>query len=99
MLNVNGQAQNLAVLKPGEVFGEIAFVRETERTADVIAKGSVKVLKFDYERLAHDLKYFPRIVAKLNFNISYVLGERLAEGLSSRLADRLAEKFAAGKQS
>lgn len=88
ILNAGGSKQTLATLKAGEVFGEIAFVRETERTASVVARGAVKVLKFDYERLAHDLKYFPRIVAKLNFNISYVLGERLAE----RLAERLSKK-------
>jgi len=69
----------LATLKAGDVFGEIGFVHEIERTADVVASGAVKVLKFDFERLAHDLRYFPRIVAKLNFNISYILGERLAE--------------------
>ncbi|OIO68345.1 MAG: hypothetical protein CO186_11025 [Zetaproteobacteria bacterium CG_4_9_14_3_um_filter_49_83] len=88
VLNINGNAQNLATLNAGEVFGEIGFVRETKRTADVVASSAVTVLKFDYERLAHDLKYFPRIVAKLNFNISYVLGERLAEGLSNRQIDR-----------
>jgi len=71
----------LATLKAGDVFGEIGFVREIERTADVVATSAVKVLKFDFERLAHDLRYFPRIVAKLNFNISYILGERLADSI------------------
>jgi len=74
----------LATLKAGDVFGEIGFVREIERTADVVAIGAVKVLKFDFERLAHDLRYFPRIVAKLNFNISYILGERLADNIAAK---------------
>jgi len=69
----------LARLKAGDVFGEIAFVREIKRTADVVVNNDVTVLKFDFERLKHDLHYFPGIVAKLNFNISYILGERLAE--------------------
>jgi len=73
----------LATLKPGDVFGEIAFVREIKRTADVVARNAVTVLKFDFERLEHDLQYFPRIVAKLNFNISYILGERLAERIQN----------------
>ncbi|RLL56002.1 hypothetical protein D8Y20_00750 [Mariprofundus sp. EBB-1] len=68
----------IARLKPGEVFGEIAFVREIRRTADVCAVNSVSVLRFDCERLKRDLRFFPHIVAKLNFNISYILGERLA---------------------
>ncbi len=49
------------------------------RTADVVARGPVQLLKFDYQRLQKDLKYFPHIVAKMNFNISCILGERLAE--------------------
>jgi len=36
-------------------------------------------LRFDYERMQKDLIFPPNIVAKLNFNISYVLGERLAD--------------------
>ncbi len=91
VLNTEHRAKRLASLKPGEVFGEIAFVREAERTADIVARSTVKVLKFDYERLAHELKYFPRIIAKLNFNISYVLGERLA-GLLARELPALATR-------
>jgi hypothetical protein len=69
----------LATLRPGAVFGEIGYIRETKRTADVRAKTDVSALRFDYEKLQKDLKFFPNIVAKLNFNISYILGERLAE--------------------
>jgi len=94
ILNTADGQQKLATLKAGDVFGEIGFVREIERTADVVANSAVNVLTFDFERLAHDLKYFPRIVAKLNFNISYILGERLAD----RLAEHLAERIADGKQ-
>ena len=39
----------------------------------------VSALRFDYEKLKKDLKLFPNIIAKLNFNISCILGERLAE--------------------
>ena len=69
----------LATLRPGAVFGEIGYIRETKRTADVRAKSDVTALRFDYEKLQKDLKFFPNIVAKLNFNISYILGERLAD--------------------
>ncbi len=69
----------LATLSPGAVFGEIGYIREAERTADVRAKTQVSALRFDYEKMQKDLKFFPNIVAKLNFNISYILGERLAD--------------------
>lgn len=68
-----------ALLGPGEVFGEIGFVHEAYRTADVRALGAVSVLRFDHERLQKDLALFPHIMAKLNFNISGILGKRLAE--------------------
>ena len=71
--------RRLALLGPGEVFGEIGFVHETYRTADVRAQGAVSVLLFDHDRLKRDLAFFPSIMAKLNFNISGILGKRLAE--------------------
>ncbi|MBL1142082.1 MAG: MMPL family transporter [Proteobacteria bacterium] len=75
----NGESRSLAILKPGQIFGEIGYIRETERTADVIATEDVSTLRFNYERMQKDLIFFPNIVAKLNFNISYVLGQRLAD--------------------
>ena len=68
-----------ALLGPGEVFGEIGFVHEAYRTADVRALSAVSVLRFDHDRLQKDLALFPHIMAKLNFNISGILGKRLAE--------------------
>ncbi len=75
----DGEERSLATLSPGAVFGEIGYIREAERTADVRAKTPISALRFDYERMQNDLKFFPNIVAKLNFNISYILGERLAD--------------------
>jgi len=74
---------HLATLMPGQVFGEIGFIKETLRTADVMASTPVSVLRFDYEKLKKDLKLFPGIIAKLNFNISCILGERLADVVES----------------
>jgi CRP-like cAMP-binding protein len=74
---------HLATLKPGQVFGEIGFIKETHRTADVQARTPVSVLRFDYDKLKKDLKLFPNIIAKLNFNISCILGERLADVVES----------------
>ncbi len=78
----NGESHKLATLLPGSIFGEIGYIRETERTADVKALSKISALRFDYERMQKDLKFFPQIVAKLNFNISYILGERLADMVS-----------------
>ncbi|MEO2182732.1 MAG: MMPL family transporter [bacterium] len=74
----------LAELEPGQVFGEVGYVQAIERTADVVAKTPVSALNFEYDRMQKDLKFFPNIVAKLNFNISGILGERLANVLDGR---------------
>jgi hypothetical protein len=75
----HGGERRLALLGPGDVLGEIGFVRATRRTADVRALGPVSVLRFDRDKVASDLRFFPGIVAKLNFNISCILGQRLAD--------------------
>jgi hypothetical protein len=74
-----GESRRLARRGAGDVFGEVGYVREIQRTADVRAVTPVQALRFDYDRMKRDLRYFPRIVAALNFNISRILGERLAE--------------------
>ena len=74
-----GERRRLARRGAGDVFGEVGYVREIQRTADVRAVTQVQALRFDFDRMKRDLRYFPRIVAALNFNISRILGERLAE--------------------
>jgi len=73
------KAMCVAVLKSGQIFGEVGYVKETQRTADVRALTPVEALRLDYKKLKKDLKFFPHIVANINFNISCILGERLAE--------------------
>jgi uncharacterized protein len=71
--------QRLALLKPGDVFGEIGLVHDTCRIADVRAVEDVVVLLIDHDKLRRNLLLFPHIMARLNFNISGILGKRLAE--------------------
>jgi len=75
----NGQSIRVAKLSSGDVFGEIGYIHEIRRTADIRALTAVETLRFDYQKIEKDLKFFPNIVAKLNFNISIILGKRLAE--------------------
>jgi predicted RND superfamily exporter protein len=85
------ERRQLAVLKAGQVFGEIGYIRAIERTANVQALSAVSALRFDYEKLEQDLKFFPNIVAKLNFNISGILGERVADLLDASAAPARAD--------
>jgi hypothetical protein len=85
VVRVDGNVdRHIAKLGPGDVFGEIGFVQATRRTADVRAAGTVSVLRFDHERIEKDLVFFPHIMAKLNFNISGILGKRLADIVEAR---------------
>ena len=74
---VDGNDKHIASLEAGQIFGEISYITSTSRTADVRALTPVEALRFDYQKLNKDLKYFPHIIAKLNFNISFILGKRL----------------------
>ncbi len=80
----DGATRQIAQLGPGTILGEVGYVREIYRTAHVRALTRVEALRFDYARMRHDLRHFPRIVAALNFNISRILGERLADAMGVR---------------
>ncbi len=79
----DGQRIELSHIEPGDLFGEIAFIRASERSADIEAIEDVSVLSFNADKLKKDLKFFPNIVARLNFNISYILAGRLADAVQS----------------
>lgn len=80
----DGAERVLAELPAGQIIGEVGYIQPIERTADVTAKTTVSALRFDYERMQKDLKFFPNIVAQLNFNISAILGGRLADVLAEQ---------------
>jgi HD-like signal output (HDOD) protein/CRP-like cAMP-binding protein len=60
----------LAVLKAGDIFGEMAFLTDTRRTANVVARESVIALKLDrvvFEQLTPEIreKFKDKIIEKL----------------------------------
>jgi hypothetical protein len=93
-----GKIQHIAVLGPGQVFGEVGYINEIERTADVRALTHVEALRFDYRKLRKDLKFFPHLVANLNFNISVILGERLAGAMGALCLPQEDESPAPGSE-
>jgi CRP-like cAMP-binding protein len=78
-VEVRRGAVRLAVLGPGELVGEMAFVLEGPRTADLVAAtDDVVVVRIDGERLAALVKRDP------------VTGARIWRGISQALAVKLA---------
>lgn len=82
---------HLATLGEGDVIGEVGFVREQQRMAQVVAESDGEMLVFNAELVARNMRLYPHIAAKLNLNIARILGERLFE-TSSRLTARRREK-------
>lgn len=75
----HGEETVIAVLGPGDVFGEMGYLEAVVRSADVRALTPVAALRFDYARMQQDLKFFPNIMARLNYNISRIISERAAD--------------------
>jgi CRP-like cAMP-binding protein len=60
------------------MFGEIALVCESPRTADVVAVGSTRALSLEWNRVQQLGRLFPGITARLSLNLAAVIGRRLA---------------------
>jgi len=73
-------------MQRGEVFGEMALVRQNERTADVVAADPVEVLAVDQRFLERLQSRYPRIASKVFLNLTRIVSDRL---------ERMTERFVA----
>jgi CRP-like cAMP-binding protein len=55
----------LARLKPGDIFGEIALIRDGVRVASVIASGDCKVFRLDYRDIQSLMTGYPELADHL----------------------------------
>ncbi|HVM94991.1 MAG TPA: cyclic nucleotide-binding domain-containing protein, partial [Candidatus Acidoferrales bacterium] len=69
--------KEVAELRRGEVFGEMALVRHNERSADVVAVDDVEVLAVDETFLARIQRRYPRIAARVFLNLTRIVSDRL----------------------
>ena len=68
----------LRALHPGEVFGEVALFTG-KRTANIDAMSHVRVLWLNQESLERIQSRYPRIAARLFWNLTGTVSERLAD--------------------
>ena len=68
----------------GDVFGEMALVRHSERSADVVATSAVEVLVVDDSFLQRIQRRYPRIASRVFLNLTRILSDRL-----QRMTDQL----------
>jgi predicted RND superfamily exporter protein len=69
--------RQVAELHRGDVFGEMALVRQYDRSADVVAKQDVEVLAVDERFLQRIQRRYPRIAARVFLNLTRILSDRL----------------------
>jgi CRP-like cAMP-binding protein len=69
--------QRIRDLKRGDVFGEMGLVRQSERSADVVAASDVEVLAVDERFLRRIQRRYPRIASKVFLNLTRILSDRL----------------------
>ena len=75
----NGDAVE-AVVSPGDVLGEMAFLLERPRTRDVYAaNGDVRILSLSEANLRQLIKSDPAFAARLLLNISKMLSLRIVK--------------------
>lgn len=75
----DGARDRVKVLGPGEVFGEIALVSRSPRTADVRAHGDTRVLVLRWDSLERIARQAPVIAARLFGNLADILAHRLVQ--------------------
>ena len=86
-LNIDGTSKLLRTMGRGDVIGEMALIRQNQRTADVIAVDDAEAIVVN-ERFLHRMqKRYPRIGARIFLNIARILSDRLDDASRRGMAD------------
>ena len=80
-VDVVRDGEPVARLTPGSVFGEVAFLAETPRMADIVAADEVRLICLRPRMLTELIGSEPEVAAPFLFNLSRVLALRLAGGV------------------
>jgi hypothetical protein len=74
---IGEQRKALMEMRRGDVFGEMALVRQNVRSADVVAAEPLEVLAVDQHFLRRLQLRYPRIAAKVFLNLTRIVSDRL----------------------
>lgn len=78
-IRVGGHDTSLGTIGPGELFGEVAMLSQTARSADVIAEGPTRLLRLTSDRFQELMSDHPQLAARILYNMSRQLATRLSE--------------------
>jgi CRP-like cAMP-binding protein len=73
----DGSEREIAVLKDGDFFGELALLDEEPRSAAAVAKESTQLLGFFHPDLFELLEEKPKLGNKIILKLAQIIGERL----------------------
>jgi hypothetical protein len=69
----------VARLKRGDIFGELAYLTEVPRTADVVTTDATELLVLSQDIVQRIMDKMPAIAARVLFNLSLILCTRLGQ--------------------
>ena len=78
-MKVGGVEKVLGTMGPGELFGEVAMLSQTARSADVVADVPSRLLQLTSERFQELMAEHSSLAAKMLYNMSRLLATRLSE--------------------
>jgi CRP-like cAMP-binding protein len=78
-LRVGGHDTTLGTMEPGELFGEIAMLSQTARSADVVADVPARLLRLTSENFQELMTKHSELAARMLFNMSRQLATRLCQ--------------------
>lgn len=79
VIDIGGKPTVVAQLKNNEIFGEMAMLCETPRTASVRANGDLRTLAFEREPMLRLLREFPEMAIEMSRSLAHRLERTTAE--------------------
>lgn len=79
VVDVGGKPTVVAQLKGNEIFGEMAMLGETPRTAGIVAHGDLRTLMFEREAMLRLLREFPEMAIEMSRSLAHRLERTTAE--------------------
>ena len=77
-MKVGGVEKVIGTMEPGELFGEVAMLSQTARSADVVAEVPSRLLQLTSDRFQELMSGHAALAVKLLYNMSQLLAARLS---------------------
>lgn len=78
-IRVGGHDTSLGTMEPGELFGEVAMLSQTARSADVVADSPARLLRLTSANFQELMTNDASLAVRILFNMSRQLATRLAQ--------------------